>query len=350
MPTLDEIVANQNTSFHSLRQSLEWVPSAGGGVDKDFKVDEPVSLLDAVADQPVTVDGENLGKWAGIRVWLYNFAIGVETGGSGSTGSDDPQFIGICKCPAPHIARSREYTDSEERTRHDVDQTFGTYGPLNGADPVRFGVVTNAFNNDSSEAWEGIIKALGGDLTSALDLALSVGGTALPGLSAFATPGAVGRSIVDMVTDALTDEPEPVSDDIVLVDTVRAVHWYRKVAQSSWLARKWLIYSLPGKPAWYLTQWFIELSTEIRQYDYAAAFRSDTAQEFALAMARVDDGARDLAALRVMRGEKVEAVAEASGLTPAVIHSSVAALRSLDDATFSGRVLAAMMRKDLPLG
>ena len=68
------------------------------------------------------------------------------------------------------------------------------------------------------------MEALGGDLTNALQTALTVGGAAVPGLSAFSTPGAVAAALGDLVKGALTDDPDPMSGDEILLDTVVPIH------------------------------------------------------------------------------------------------------------------------------
>jgi len=246
-------------------------------------------------------------------------------------------------CPNPQVSATREYTDTPEDTQKFVGRTFGTYGPLNSDEPVRFGLVSSAFNNDSSEAWEGIVKALGGDLTNALQTALTVGGAAVPGLSAFSTPGAVAAALVDLVKGALTDDPEPMSGDEILLDTVIPIHWWRKVNQEQWVARKFHVYHEPNGPGWYMTQWFITLDNRVRNYTYVSA-GSEYARlgvEHGLSQPR-QAIAVDLAAMKVLGGQRVAEVAEAMNIGETELRVAVDSLLNDHESLAAGRMLAAL--------
>lgn len=335
MPSIQEIQTSQANRLRDLKALLRREP--GDGVDKTYQEDEPFSFDDARS----SVD-ENRGRWFGVTAKLYNFAIGEETGGSGSLGNDDVQYVGICKCPSPEAIRTQEYTDLAEKVMRVPDRKFGAYSPLSGG-PVRFGVFCNAFNNDSSEAWEGIVSALGGDITNAVNLGLG----ALPGLSQFATPGAVGDAISVLVKEGLTDEPVEVSGDEIICDTIDAVEWFRKVDKAKWVWRKWMIHTLPNEPAWYLSQWFITLDTAIQRYDYAAVPGSKYYAFLSTALAGSVEVARlDYAALQVLRGEAIEAVAEKFGMQTHAISSAMNAIREASFEEASARVQAALLRTD----
>jgi hypothetical protein len=314
------------------------VQTPANGVDQNFKADEVVSLSAAVAKT-----NKSKGKWKGIKIELYNFIIGVEQGGSGSLGNDDPQFIGLCMCPSPQVSASVEEVDLPEHIMKYVGRKFGTYGPLNSDTPVRFGLVTSAFNNDSSEAWEGIVKALGGDLSNALQAALTVGGTAVPGLSAYSTPGAVASALASLVKDALTDEPVPMSGDVIIYDTINAIDWWRNVDQPTWTARKFQVYREPNGPGWYMTQWFITLDSRVQPYGYQTASAARASLGVRHAMARPRHAiATDIAALRVLGGERIGLVAEAMNISPVELGLAVESLANEHEALAAGRVLAAL--------
>jgi hypothetical protein len=330
MPAINQIPTGAITR---LKTMLEQRP-AGGDVDTTFDVEQQVSF-----DRVVSQRDAGHGKWQGITATLYNFAIGEATSGPGD---DDPQYVGLCKCPRPYASTTREYTDTPKETERFTDRVFGTYGVLNRPAPTRFGVVASAFNNDSSEAWEGIVEALGGDLTTAMNLGINV----LPGLSQYATPHAVGRAIVDLVTSALTDEPEAISGDMRIVDTVGGIHWFRRDGRQIWRARKWVIHTLPSEPAWYLSQWFIELSAEARDYEYAMAPQSEVLgvlASYAAAMPASID--HDIAALRVLRGEALATVAERMRIEPGDVRAATESLTKADQAEALARIINVALSK-----
>lgn len=336
MPSIQSIQNSQTRKLRELKKRLFYEPA--GGVDKTYNENQNFSFDDARSDTD-----EKKDKWVGVIAKLYNFAIGVETGGSGTTGSDDVQYVGICKCPSPQAIRTQEYTDLDEKIMRVPDQKFGAFFPLNGG-PVRFGVFCNAFNNDSSEAWEGIVEGLNGDLTKALSVGLNV----LPDLSQFSTPGAVGKAISELVKEGLTDEPEEVSGDVIICDTIHSVPWFRKVNKSRYTWRKWMIHTLPNEPAWYLSQWFITLDTTIKRYDYAALSGSNYYDYLTEALKTDIEVARlDYAALKVLQGEPIEVVSERFGVQTHAISSSINEIRETSFERASARVQAALLHSKL---
>jgi hypothetical protein len=228
MPELQDI---DKGLLGRLKSQLFFQP-AQGEVDQTFEeTANGVSVAGVVSQTD-----EGNGKWRGITVKLYNYAIGVPTEGAGA---DDPDYLGICACPKPRSVHTGESTDLPRRTPKVVDQVFGTFGSLDREEKVRFGVITNAFENDATKAWSSLVSALQGDITSLLNLGVD----ALPGLSAFATPGAAVKTIGELVQEGagLLIGPSLISGDKPVIDTVFPIEWFRPATftMSAWSARMW---------------------------------------------------------------------------------------------------------------
>ncbi|WP_422861537.1 hypothetical protein [Flagellimonas sp. W118] len=333
MPALSAI--KQTQTYSDLLVSLIRTP--GNLVDQTYMPNEEVNFSDA-CDQ--TDSGH--GEWVGVTVSCQNFAIGEETGGSGALGNDDPQYVGVCISPSPTVSRSLEYTDSAEKDPKWVTKDFGAYSPLNQSDKVRFGVITNAFNNDSTEAWEGIVKALGSDMTTAMTLGI----TALPGLAQITTVGAIGEAITKWVSDALTNDPDDLGT-VDICDSINPIKWYAKTDKDTWTARKWAVHTVESNPTsgWYLSQWFITLSKKVERYEIRDAPISELYSSLQKSDFKGLSNDMILAGLKATMGGDVNVIAEKHGIKPIDVYSAQFALRSATDGELSALVNRVLIDK-----
>lgn len=331
MPKINAI----KSEITNLKKKLEQEPAGKVDITFDENTDFSFDTVRSDTDQ-------KKGEWVGVTVKLYNYLIGEETGGSGALGNDDVQYVGICKCPSPRAVHTDEYEDLEEKKPVIPDRRFGAYSPLDQKNKVRFGVFCNAYNNDSGEAWEGIVAALKGDLTKATDLGLS----ALPGLSQFKSPGAVAKGLTGLISDALTDRPVEVSGDEIICDTVHSVKWFRTIEQSKWTARKWFVHTLEDKKAWYLSQWFITLDTDRKRYDYAGLPPSNYFVSLENNLVSQEE-VYTLAALEYMKGIPILEVAENFNINTLDVMTGYNALRSSSSEEAIALVHSALIKKNI---
>jgi hypothetical protein len=184
---------------------------------------------------------------------------------------DEPEFVGLSKTPDGTLPVRVPDVFEPPSVDNNVPKFAGTktlaFGALDRMVPSRIGLVMTAYDSDSNSAWEGFVKALGGDIKAIGNAGLA----ALPGLQQFAAPGAALAGITALVEKGLVNVPDRVSEDVPILDTVFEIPWFRKKGSpSTWRARKWVYFSLDAKPAWYLAQYFIELSIEPRSYNLAS--------------------------------------------------------------------------------
>lgn len=326
MPKLEDI---RSEEIDDLKAVL-FQDSATLTVDHTFEVLQPVNLQDVVSQE---TQNKTPAKWSSIGVRLYNFAIGEQTPPVDEP--DDVQYVGMCLCPAPFSSRTDEFEDTPKADGLTIRWNCGHYGGLYAREPVYFAVDAGAFEVDTTPVWEGLVKALGSDIDSVGQVA-KLFTNSLPGLGAFQTPGAAINAVSRVVKKGLGSlDDDDFVGDVTIIDTLAPSHWYRKIDQETWLARKWVVHTQRNNTAWYLSQWFIKLSIWPLDQEFAASQpppKSKTLgvlQDFAGGFH--PDAAMDIAALRVLRGEKIGVVAEAMHLKPTNINAALASFAESTD-------------------
>jgi hypothetical protein len=103
------------------------------------------------------------------------------------------------------------------------------------------------------------------------------------------------------------------------------------------------VHCRPDKPAWYLSQWFVELSTEAREYDYTAVAGSSFFGEFLAAIRDPDSSSADAAAIVALAGAPVSEAAAIFALHPARVESAMVSLRAASTDQVTARVQAGLL-------
>jgi len=310
MPKLKDIrndIKNLQNQFKPLTQ-----------LDNEFDVDESVNF---------PIDSKSNEFWRSIKIDLYGYIYKVGDEANADDGDtndgDEPEFISISRRDSDtKIVHTPEGTLDPPKLKPLVKKipvrTIQAFNALDDGKSHEITVTCSAFDSDSNSAWEAVVDAAGKDLKT-------IGASTLDNASGFVTPGKLADFIGTELAEGLTDSPEMIGGEEVVVD--KSTIWGRPKDLSEWSCYKWVVFRRDNQDAYYLVLFRISLS----------AIPVDWTLSYASIFDEVPFGSTELATavLRVKSGETIESVTENLGVDANQIQLAMIQLYSADNSTLN---------------